>query len=180
MNTIDQARETEFLGREFLTWLWFKGETEGGLFNLSEGITAELWVDGALTLTSDSDDRRETITCSGENPRLREARFALSEHKKVTQAKVRLILGDDTWIFTLDSMWMNFKSLKCPKLLRDQGEDPDGMFYEKMAVIEQPLAAVDTVYRTFLELRTSAQWEESELPAMESWIRGDHSTDAAK
>lgn len=178
MNVIDQARDTEFLGREFLTWLWFKSETEGGLFDLDDGVTAELWVDGTLTLTSDADDRRETITCSGENPRLREARFALSEHKKVTQARLRLILGDDTWLFALDSTWMNFKSLKGPKLLRDPGEDPDGMFYEKMAVVEQPLAAVDAVYRRFLELRVSPEWKDSELPAIARWIRGGNPGDA--
>jgi hypothetical protein len=175
MNVLDQARDTEFIGREFLTWLWFKSETEGGLFNISDGLTGELWIDGTLTLTSDSDDRRETVVCTGENPRLREARFALSEHKKVTKAKFRLVIGDDTWIFTLDSMWMNFKSLKGPKLLRDQGEDPDGMFYEKMGVIEQPVAAVDAVYLQFLQIRTSAEWEESELPAIARWIHGDPS-----
>ncbi len=172
MNTLDQARETEFLGREFLTWLWFKCEAEGGLFNIDEGLTGEFWIDGMLTVTSDSDDRRETVVCSGENPRLREARFALSEHKKVTQARFRLVMGDDTWVFTLDSMWMNFKSLKGPKVLSDHGEDPEGMFYEKMAVIEQPVAAVEAVYRQFLEIRTSEEWEESELPAIRLWIKG--------
>jgi hypothetical protein len=173
VNVLDQARDTEFLGREFLTWLWFKTETEGGLFNLHDGLTGEFLVDGTLTLTSDSDDRRETVVCTGENPRLREARFALSEYKKVTQARFRLVIGDDTWVFTLDSMWMNFKSLKGPKLLRDPGEDPDGMFYEKMGVVEQPVAAVEAVYRRFLEIRTSAEWEEAEMPAIVHWIHGD-------
>ena len=174
MNALDRARETEFLGREFLTWLWFRSETEGGLFNVEDGQTAELWVDGALTLTSDSDDRRETIACSGENPRLKEARFALSEHKKVTRSRFRLIIGEDTWTFTMDSMWMNFRSLKGPKVLYDPGEDPDGMFFEKMALIERPLAAVDAIYRRFLRLRLSGEWEETELPALSRWIRGEN------
>lgn len=177
MNLIDQARETEFLGREFLTWLWFKSETEGGLFNLDDGTVAEFQLDGTLTLTSDSDERRETVICSGENPRLKEARFALSEYKKVTKAKIRLILGDDVWVFTLDSMWMNFSSMKGPKLLQDPGEDPDGMFYEKMAVTGQALAAVDTAYRTFLLLRISEQWEENQIPAISLWIRGEDPAD---
>ncbi|MFC1892018.1 hypothetical protein ACFLZT_06460, partial [Thermodesulfobacteriota bacterium] len=86
MDTLEKIAETEVLGRDFLVWLWFQSDTNGGMIELGEGETAEIYFDGKITLQSEGVEALEKITCSGVNPRLREARFALSEDKKVTQS----------------------------------------------------------------------------------------------
>ena len=170
MQALERARQTEFLGRDFLTWLWFKSETNNGWFDLEELGMAEVWFNGRVTLQPESDQEPETITCIGENSRLSEARFALTKNKKVTQALVKLIMGDHEWTFTLDSMWMNFKSLKSPKILLDKDDDPDGLFYERVFLMDQPIRAVDRIFLSFIRLRTSTDWDTMELPALISWI----------
>ncbi|MBW1829304.1 MAG: hypothetical protein JRI74_07775 [Deltaproteobacteria bacterium] len=79
MQVLEKVKETESLGREFLVWLWFKTETEEGLFDLGEAGKAELWFDGRMTLQLESDLGLETITCAGDQLHMREARFALDE-----------------------------------------------------------------------------------------------------
>ena len=170
MELLERVRRTEFLGRDFLIWLWFKSETNEGRFDLGDLGTVELWFDGRVTLQSDSDQDVETITCSGENPSLREARFALTKSKKVTQAALRLIVGDNEWSFTLDSTWLNFKSLKTPTVAHDKKDDPEGLFYERIFLIEQPLRAIDTLFSAFIKTRTSPEWDTQELPALMEWI----------
>ncbi|HUT71614.1 MAG TPA: hypothetical protein VMW89_13155 [Desulfatiglandales bacterium] len=170
MEVLERVRRTEFLGRDFLTWLWFKSEANEGRFDLGELGMVELWFDGKVTLQSDSDQDVETITCSGENPSLREARFALTKSKKVTQAKLRLIVGDNEWSFTLDSTWLNFKSLKTPTVVHDKKDDPEGLFYERVLLIEQPLRAIDTLFSSFIKIRTSPEWGTQELPALIEWV----------
>ena len=170
MEVLERVRQSEFLGRDFLIWVWFKSETNEGQFDLGELGKGELWFDGRVTLQSDSDEDIETITCSGENPHLREARFALTENKKVTQATLKLIVGDNEWLFTLDSAWLNFKSLKVPKVIQDSKDDPGGLFYERIFLIEQPLRAIDTLFSSFIKIRTSPQWGAQELPALMDWI----------
>jgi hypothetical protein len=170
MEVLERIRKTEFLGRDFLTWLWFKSETNEGRFDLGDLGTVGLWFDGKVTLQSNGDKYAETITCSGENPSLREARFALTKSKKVTQARLRLIGGDNEWSFTLDSTWLNFKSLKTPTVEHDKKDDPDGLFYERIFLIEQPLRAIDTLFSAFVKIRTSLEWDTQELPALMEWI----------
>ncbi len=170
MQLLEKARETEFLGNEFLVWLWFRSETDRGLFDLGEEGTAELWFDGKITLQSETERGVETITCASETPSMKEARFALAEDKRIIQAAIKLDISDDQWSFILDSTWMNFKTFKSPRVIQDREEDPDGIFYEKMFLIEKVVSVMDEIYRSFMKLRVSPEWETEERPALVKWI----------
>jgi len=170
MQLLERVGSTEFIGREFLAWLWFKSETGEGSFPLGEAGSVELWYDGRIVLQSDQDDRDEKVICLGDTSRSREARFALAERKAVTEAKIRLSIGDNEWSFILDATWLNFKSFKTPRVVQDDKEDPDGLFYEKFYLIEQALSALDAVFSSFIKLRLSADWEARELPALLQWV----------
>ena len=170
MNLAERMKQTEFLGREFLTWLWFRSESGEGVFDLGDLGTVELWFEGKMTLESDGDERGDKVTCSGAGTRLREARFALTKNKKITQAAVRLLKGNDEWSFSLDAAWLNLSSLKTPRVMQDQKEDPDGLFYERMFLMEQPIEVVNALFERFILLRVSPEWEAEEMPALEAWI----------
>lgn len=170
MQVLEKVKETQSLGREFLVWLWFKAETGDGLHDLGEAGKAELWFDGKMTLQTESDKGVETITCTGDPFHMKEAHFALSEKKEITQAMVKLTIGDNLWYFTLDSTWMNFKSFKTPKVMQDKNEDPEGIFYEKIFLMEEAINAIDMIYSSFIKLRISPEWEKKERPALVKWI----------
>jgi hypothetical protein len=160
MQLLERSGSTEFIGREFLVWLWFKSETgekENFLWEKQgprrSGLTAR------IVLQPDQDDRDEKVICLGDTSRSREARFALAECKTVTEAKIRLMPGDNEWSFILDSTWLNFKSFKTPRVVQDDKEDPDGLFYEKLYLIEQALSAMDAIFSSFIKLRLSEDWE---------------------
>ncbi len=99
MQLMDMVRDYEFLGREFLLWVWFKSETSGGRYLLDKDTGAELWVDRKIVLQKDDDEVSEKITCAGDNPHLREARFALRENKQVTESRLRLIIEENEYSF---------------------------------------------------------------------------------
>ena len=170
MQLSEKVKETQFLGREFLLWLWFMAETERGHFDMGKKGTAELWFDGKLTLQSENERGIETIICAGEATNMREARFALAGNKEVVQAAVKLLIGDNQWSFVLDSTWLNFSSFKTPKVMMDRQDDPDGIFYEKMFLIEEAISAIDVIYSSFIKLRLSPEWTDQERPALVKWI----------
>ena len=170
MQLLEKVRETEFLGNEFLVWLWFRSETGRGLFDLGDKGSAELWLDGKITLQSETERGMETITCASETPNMKEARFALAEDKKIIQAAIKLDIGDNQWSFVLDSTWMNFRTFKTPKVMQDKKDDPDGVFYEKMFLIEEAVSVMDKIYESFIKLRVSPEWETEEHPALIKWI----------
>jgi hypothetical protein len=170
MQLLDKVRKTEFLGREFLLWLWFRSETEHGIFDLGDKGKAELWLDGKITLQSENERGLETITCAGENLSMKQARFALAEEKEIRQATVKLVIGDNQWSFVLDSTWMNFRSFKTPRVMNDGKEDPDGLFYEKAFLIEEAISAMDQIYSAFIKRRLSPEWLAEERSAIARWI----------
>ena len=132
---------------------------------------AEFWLDGKITLQAENERGLETITCTGETPNMEEARFALAENKEIVQATLKMVIGDNQWSFALDSTWMNFKTFKSPPVIQDREEDPDGIFYEKMFLIEEAISVMDEIYRSFIKLRVSPEWETEEHPALVKWIR---------
>ena len=119
MQLFEKVRDNEFLGREFLVWLWFRSDVREGRFSLGEAGDAELRLDGRIVLQSDAGEGAEKVICLGENSHQREARFALAESKTITEAMLKLVIGDHEWSFILDSTWMNFKSFKSPKVMQD-------------------------------------------------------------
>ena len=76
MQLLEKVRKTEFLGKEFLAWLWFRTETERGTFKLDDK-SIEIWFDGKITLQGENERGLETITCSGESQKMKAARFRI-------------------------------------------------------------------------------------------------------
>jgi len=171
MQFLDMVKKTEFLGSEFLAWIWFRSETERGVFEMAGEGKAEVWVAGKITLQSQNERGADTVTCSGGSPDMKEARFALAEGKKITQAALNLVIGDNRWSFMLDSTWLNFRSFKTPGVTQEKGEDPEGVFYEKTFLIEEAVSAMGEIYFSFIQLRFSPDWEAEELPSLLQWIK---------
>ena len=169
MQLLEKVKKTEFLGREFLAWLWFRTETDRGNFKVGDK-NAEIWFDGKITLQGENEKGLEIITCSGESLNMKEARFALAKNKEIVQATLVLNIGDNQWSFVLDSLWMNFKTFKAPKVVQDKEDDADGIFYEKMFLIEEAVSAMDGIYAEFMEQRLSPEWLTEETPALAQWI----------
>src|SRR5204862_435326 len=81
------------LAQEFLTWLWFRCEVEGGEFDL-EGGAAAVVVEDALSFTSwDPDGTKATVR--GGTPTIRpEAASALAAGLTLKRAKLLVARGD--------------------------------------------------------------------------------------
>jgi recombination associated protein RdgC len=170
MGLLELLYSREFIGRDFLTWLWFKSETNENRFAPGGCDPFEMWVDDRLVLESEGEEKVQQVICQGEDSELTEARHALLEGKKVVQAKMRLFQGDNEWVFTLDAAWLNFRSLKTPKVMGDVQEDPAGLFFERLLLIRKAIDALEAVFMEFLELRLSPKWSAEELPAFRTWL----------
>ena len=71
------ADPLEFLGEEFLTWLWFRIETQGGDFDLPGNRAVGLSFDDFLAFAPRDDDETEHTLKKGTPSRSAEASTAL-------------------------------------------------------------------------------------------------------
>ena len=164
MDTIQAMKEKEFLGNDFLLWLWFTSS-----FNHGEIFDMELSFSKKIVLKADDQKSFGTISCSGSG--FKEARHALADGYKITSAGITITLDDEeVYSFTLDSMCLDISGLKCPRVVMDDDDDPDGLFYEKIGLISKVRDKVEHLFSSFIELRLSEDWG-GEFEVLTAWVR---------
>lgn len=167
---VQALEEGRFLGSEFLTWLWFFIEQPHELLSLSPDRKAEVHLGEKIVLSLPKDGK-ERVTCTTQANALHEARTALRLGKQVEQLQVFLRVGDNEYLFTLDSTLWSIKGLKTPRQLPAyHEEDVDGRFLEKMFFVEEVFSALNVLYGKFLQERLDPSWETGTLKLMREWI----------
>ena len=175
---VDLIREKRFIGQEFLTWLWYRTDSQGNLIRVANGQEAEVSFERFMTLEGGEGDAQESVTIRGLQAELHEAKTALQAGKKVAKAHIRLGTGDLQWKFTIDAATLDISSLKVPKTVSVGEEADDDLSFEarvleRVWMIEQALEAIDSLFRLFLTQRISSDAWAEEKKAMKAWIFRD-------
>lgn len=160
---LDDLESKEFLGSEFLTWLWFKSETANS-FNILDQ-TVELSIGNKLILAED----REKIICHSEQANLALAKRALKDGKRVKQAQFKIEVDSQSYSFTLDSSFLDLKSCKVPKVSLEDREDLQGAILEQIFLFKKISRILDELLLQFTKLRLSADWS-SIAVEIKNWI----------
>jgi len=166
-------RENTILGQDFLTWLWYKTDTENILFQLEDKRTFTLHMEQKLSVQGGEGETKSTATVTSPAGELSEAKTGLSTGKKVNKAQLLFSMDQDDWLVTLSATDFGLSGLKTPKVNTkdDDGDDPDSKFLEKIFLVERCLEMLDIVFVQFLNLRMSKSWAE-ESAAVKLWING--------
>ena len=171
MNTEYLGQTTDFiLGQDFLTWLWYKSETAQGSFETQKGDFFSVFMEQRISVQGGEGDSLETATVSGAMSELREARLGLNTGKKVSRALLRLERDTDNWQVSLKAEDFSLNSLKLPKLDKpEEDEDPDAALLERLYLIDTCLELLDELYKMFLSLRVTSEWE-NEVKKVRAWM----------
>ncbi len=172
MGLYDNIEKTAFIGSDFLVWLWYMSEKNLGVFDVKDiGMVDLLFYDN-LKLEKTLESGNESIVCKGFSSELKEARLGLTTGKELKEVKIKLIMDDYEWFFTLDSTFLDFKGLKTPKVeINSTGDEADeeNRFFEKIALIEKAVNVIDNIFLTFIDQRMSEKWTTDILPAINGW-----------
>ena len=171
---IPEGENKEFLGEEFLTWLWYYGDNNEWAMQFEDEGYVQFGMDELLVMKSA--DLNSSQSLSGAVPIYSpEARTGLKEGKKVTKARIILESGGSEWAFTCNSETFQFSSLK---LLQTSTKDPEERFLEFAYDMEQAVEVFDKMYEFFLKIRLSPEWDSKELPNIKTWMQKEREKDA--
>jgi len=174
MDFLEILNEKAFLGREFLTWLWFKSDQSGGRIDIPGKKVVEVLFRDRMTLDLSDAETPQTVAIKGEHSELREGLAALKEGKKIEEARISVRATDNDFTMILKGTRFSFGSLRTPPILpaseSDDEEPLEGAFLEKVSLVEESMEIVDSLFEYFLKLRTSDEWETEELPALRGWV----------
>lgn len=154
------------LGMDFLTWLWYVWERDGGVFQCQEGREFGIMLEGPLTFFREGAGAHEALLRKGSPLNSQEAGTALQCGKKLTKAKVIIARDNELFSATIDSEFA-FRGVKLPK---GEQRDPVGRFCERMGFIEELWSLWLQLFDRFLDIRTDkTQWATT-VVEMQKWI----------
>jgi hypothetical protein len=169
-----------WLGGEFLLWLWWRADEQGGEFDLpASGRDGE---ERLLSLMID-----EELVLGGEPPKdgaggcgvtaLRlgapaesgEAAAALLSGKMPVRARLLLAQGERQWRFVLDAATLDVRSLKLPEA--EDAETAEDELVERLVAVAEARGFVEGLFGLFLGRRLGPQWVLEDAPGIRTWIQ---------
>ncbi len=174
MDLVDIISEKKFLGQEFLTWLWYKSEERGGAVFLPGAGDIQLVFEKHMLLESGEGESLEKLICKGLQTELQEARTGLLMGKKLEQARMYLAKGEYEWRLTLGATLFEYRNVSLPKTVSPNEEAADPLAWEakvleRMGMSEEAMHTIDELFRMFLKVRTSNEWDQERLK-LKQWI----------
>jgi hypothetical protein len=167
----ESVETASLIGREFLTWLWFKSEERNGRIKISKTDELELHFLKRIVLEAGEGEYSQGVVCHGIHAELKEGKEAIRQGKKVKEAGIKLLHDTNEWELTLKADSFYFQSLKLPvQDWQDTPEDPSGSLLERIYLIENAVNTIDGLFESFLHIRFSPQWREKETQLLSQWL----------
>ena len=153
-------------GMDFLTWLWFDWEKNGGIHKNEKGEEFGYMLEGPLTFYREGEGAHEALLRKGTPLNSREAMTALYCGKKLKKVKFTLAHQEKVYSAAVDAEFA-FRTMKLPKI---EQMESSGIFPERMRLIEIFLDDWFALFDKFLDLRSNPTAWDNTVNAMRSWI----------
>lgn len=159
----------DYLGNEWLLWLWWLTETNDGNIpdtDLFLAITASLDMECAWGVRGKQSLRGEIV--GGGPTRLPEAGDALAHGKWPRKAGLILSDGESQWELTLQADKLVASSIKLPEI--EDAPTPRELLEQRLQLTLAAARALDAAYGAFLKQRTAGGWP-TKRDAIRKWIK---------
>lgn len=159
-----------FLGREYLTWLWYKVDSCNHVIDLEGYEPFHLYFNDKMVLSSANGAVREHSLKGGTPAYASEAKRALRKGKLVSEANFIMKQGNKKlWTWSMKADDLSFRAMKLPPVEAEEAGD------YLLSRIEATQVLVDVhhhLYREFLKLRLSQAFH-GEADKMIAWSRAN-------
>ena len=157
------------IGRDFLMFLWFYGETVGKFVHPQYG-DFDVMIEGPLVFAGSGEERGagETSVRRGDSPlRSAEAKAALEVGKKLKRAKLTVTRGEEIWSGVFDPDNFAFGSFSVPEGEKLEEEEA---FIERMEAVVTFKTVLTEYFKLFVDAMSPEKRADTEKKIRE-WIR---------
>ena len=162
---VDERGGMDFLGPEFLTWLWWRTSKSPEFVDAS-GDAFFVHVDEFLELRGERGAARKTSLRAGMPGASAEGKVALRHGKVVTAARLLFARGEEETSLTLKAEDLDLSSVKLPGI---DAADAEERLAASLSAARRVYDDVDLCFRAFLEIRCTDRWE-AESEKMRAWV----------
>ena len=162
----------QFLGEEFLTWLWYVIDSDFQLLRQLDQDLAALEIGNRMVLINRSNrDSGETVTIRGDHANMDEGLLTLRKGGMVAEMHLVYKSGDHEWQFNLKGESLNLSSLMVPATgTVESRDDIEGAVIEKIDLVNKAVSLINRLYTHFIRLRLGSDWPRNVVPSVRQWI----------
>lgn len=172
---LDPRGGMDFLGPEFLTWLWWRA-AEAPRFTHPDGTEVFVHVDEHLELRGERSAARRTVLRAGAPAGSGEARAALRSGKVLVAARLLLVRGEEERRLTLKAEDLDVSGLRLPA--PEPGPARERL-EQSLEALERVQEDLDLCLAAFLALRCSPAWP-AEVARIRAWGATPSADDTAE
>jgi hypothetical protein len=156
----------DFLGNEYLLWLWYMLDSESDTIPLGDGSEAAVMLTRTLVLECPRGQTgRESISSDGPT-RLPEARRAIQSGKLPRKVGLTIVRHDHQYELTLQAETLAVSGARLPAL---EATDERARLEERITQLRHLLETLDLLYDAFNAKRAGDAWSK-ELTRMQKWL----------
>jgi hypothetical protein len=157
----------DFLGNEFLLWLWFQLDADTDTIPLGDGSEAAVMLARTLVLECPRGQTGRESISSDSPTRLPEARRAIQAGKLPRKVGLTVVRQDQQYELTLqaESLAISGARLPAPEAHEDRAR-----LEERVTQLRHLLETLDLLYDGFSERRAGDAWAK-ELARMQKWLQ---------
>jgi len=162
------AETKDYLGNEFMLWLWHEADRHDGYVKIGEDEIAVMF-DRSLDLDCAYGATGKTSLKSTGPTKMPEAAEALRTGKLPRKCGLTIESGGAQYTFSLAAESLAVSGLKLPDV--PEAETPRVLFEERIGQLREFGRLLDRIYDQFLQQRAGAGWEGVTL-GIRKWITG--------
>src|SRR5205807_2074696 len=157
----------DFLGNEFLLWLWHYLENESDTLPLADNSEVAVLLTRTLSLECPRGQTgKENISSDGPT-KLPEALRAVQAGKLPRKVGMTMVRQDETYDFVLQAETLAITGAKLPV---PEGEEEHARLEERVMQIRHLVEMLDLVYAAYVERRLGERWNQ-ELVKIKKWLQ---------
>jgi len=157
----------KFLGREFLTWLWFKSASQNHQITVTHYGSFQFYIDDKLIFAGSNSSVKESAFKGGAPAYAEEALSAFFSGKMIQEAKFVLQNKDYQWMFLVNADDLALRSVKLPALGADNVQSQHA---QRIKLLHMLFDIFQSLYQDYLKLRMSDTIQE-ELSLFKAWVQ---------
>jgi hypothetical protein len=157
----------DFLGNEFLLWLWFMLDADNDTLPLSDGSEVAAMLARSLVLECPRGQTGKESISSDAPGRLPEARRAIQAGKLPRKAGLTLVRHDRQYEVSLQAETLAVSGARLPA--PEEGEER-ARLEERVTLLRHLLETLDLLYDSFGKVRLGENWPK-ELARVQKWLQ---------
>jgi hypothetical protein len=165
----DDQTGLDYLGNEFLVWIWHSLQSEGGTIRLSDGSEASVILAKTLTLDCPRGETGRDQLADDVPTRLPEALSALQAGKLPRRSGMILVRQGAQYELTLQAESFAVSGAALPR--PEEGPlSPSEFRVARLESLRHLTETLDLLFAAYLDRRTSTLWSE-ELGRIRGWLQ---------